>query len=117
MFLTYHLFGVERKAACSFIEPSIDLIPLHASNKKESDLSQSSIDKNKNLIALFSSSLSAHLSKSCTSISAVQKKYYTNISQHFFFTKALCGDFSLKFQNYPFVTCCDVNVVEKNCLR
>ena len=35
VFLTYNLLGVEGKAACSFIEPSTDLIPLHASDKKE----------------------------------------------------------------------------------
>ena len=39
VFLTHNLFEVEGKAACSFIKPSADLIPLHASNKKESNLS------------------------------------------------------------------------------
>ena len=39
VFLTHNLFGVERKASCSFVEPSTDLIPLHASDEKKSNLS------------------------------------------------------------------------------
>ena len=38
VFLAQNLFEVEGKAACGFIEPSTDLIPLHASDKKDSDL-------------------------------------------------------------------------------
>ena len=37
--LTLNLFGVEGKAACSFVEPSADLIPLHAFDIKEINLS------------------------------------------------------------------------------
>ena len=39
VFLTRNFFGVVGKAACSLIEPSTDLILLHTSDKKESDLS------------------------------------------------------------------------------
>ena len=97
MFLTLNLFAVEGKAACSFIEPSTDLIPLHASDKKESDLSKPSTDKNKNYLICKS-----HLHQYLYHV--IQKKYYTSISRNFFFSKALCEDGSLKFQNFPFVT-------------
>ena len=33
------LTQIEEKTACSFIVPSTNLIPLHASDKKESDVS------------------------------------------------------------------------------
>ena len=39
VFLTDNLFEIEGKTACSFVEPSTDLIPLHASDTKESHLS------------------------------------------------------------------------------
>ena len=39
VFLTHNLFGVERKASCSFVEPSTNLIPLHASDEEKSNLS------------------------------------------------------------------------------
>ena len=39
VFFNHNLSGIERKAACSFIKPSTDLILLNASDKKENDLS------------------------------------------------------------------------------